>query len=140
MRYLDTSVLVSAYTSEPATPRVLSLLNSGRDEATAISEWVATEFHAALSIKIRTQEIDEAYRDEALALFATSIAEAMDVVPVTTAHFRYAARLADQHELGLRAGDALHLAIASDVGATLWTLDNRLARAGEALGVAVKPI
>jgi uncharacterized protein len=49
--------------------------------------------------------------------------------------FRTAARFADQHALGLRAGDALHLAICADHGATLCTLDRRLSEAGPALGV-----
>jgi len=34
-----------------------------------------------------------------------------------------------------RAGDALHLAICADHGATLCTLDRRLGEAGPALGV-----
>jgi hypothetical protein len=42
----------------------------------------------------------------------------------------------DQQGLGLRAGDALHLAVAAEHGATLWTLDVRLAEAGPVLGVA----
>lgn len=37
--------------------------------------------------------------------------------------------------LGLRAGDALHLATASEYGATVHTLDQRLAAAGPVLGV-----
>jgi uncharacterized protein len=35
----------------------------------------------------------------------------------------------------LRAGDALHLATASEQGATVHTLDQRLAEAGPVLGV-----
>jgi predicted nucleic acid-binding protein len=35
----------------------------------------------------------------------------------------------------LRAGDALHLAICVDHGATLCTLDRRLSDAGSVLGV-----
>jgi hypothetical protein len=49
--------------------------------------------------------------------------------------FRTAARFADQYSLGLRAGDALHLAICADHGATLCTLDQRLSDPGSALGV-----
>jgi predicted nucleic acid-binding protein len=49
--------------------------------------------------------------------------------------FRTAARFADQHALGLRAGDALHLAICADHGATLCTRGRRLSEAGPALGV-----
>lgn len=37
-------------------------------------------------------------------------------------------------------GEALHLAIASEQGATLCTLDKRLARAGKALGVDARLI
>ena len=48
---------------------------------------------------------------------------------------RTAARFADRHELGLRVGDALHLAVCADHGATLCTLDRRLAEAAPALGV-----
>jgi len=54
---------------------------------------------------------------------------------VTGGHFRAAAKFLDQHALGLRAGDALHLATASEHGATLYTLDQRLAEAGPVLGV-----
>jgi predicted nucleic acid-binding protein len=57
------------------------------------------------------------------------------VLAVSGGHFRTAAKFVDQHSLGLRAGDALHLAIASEQGARAHTLDRRLAGAGPALGV-----
>jgi uncharacterized protein len=53
-------------------------------------------------------------------------------------HFHSGARLADRHSLGLRAGDALHLAVASDYGATLCTLDERLAKAGPPVGIQTR--
>jgi predicted nucleic acid-binding protein len=62
-------------------------------------------------------------------------AESFTVLPVTGGQFRAAAKFADQHVLGLQAGDALHLAIASEHGAAVHTLDRRLADAGPALGV-----
>jgi uncharacterized protein len=37
--------------------------------------------------------------------------------------------------LGLRGGDALHLAIAAESGAALYTLDRRMVEAGLPLGV-----
>src|SRR5215510_8306714 len=45
---------------------------------------------------------------------------------------RTVARCVDQDALGLRAGDALHLAICVDHGAALCTLDRRLSEAGAA--------
>jgi uncharacterized protein len=62
------------------------------------------------------------------------------VAPVTSGHFRTAAKFVDQHTLGLRAGDALHLAVASEHGATVHTLDQRLADAGPALGVPTQMV
>ena len=62
-------------------------------------------------------------------------ADSFTVMAVSRSQFRAAARLADQHALGLRAGDALHLAICADQGATLCTLNRRLSDAGSALGV-----
>ena len=62
-------------------------------------------------------------------------AETFTVLPVSAAQFRTAARFADKHALGLRAGDALHLAICADHAATLCTLDRRLSEAGPALAV-----
>lgn len=58
--------------------------------------------------------------------------------PLTGSHFRTAAKFVDQNALGLRAGDALHLAIAAELGATVQTLDQRLAEAGPVLGVMTK--
>lgn len=57
------------------------------------------------------------------------------MLPLSRANFRAAAHFADQHALGLRAGDALHLAICGANGAELCTLDRRLGAAGLALGV-----
>jgi predicted nucleic acid-binding protein len=70
-----------------------------------------------------------------LAEFTGQGQQSFDVLPVTTAQFRAAPRMADQYELGLRAGDALLLAVCADFGAALCTLDGRLGAAGPALAV-----
>jgi uncharacterized protein len=140
MLYLDTSLLVAAYAYEPATDRALSLLANRRGEPLMISEWVKTEFAAAMSLKIRTKEIEPAYRARAQALFAEAVADSMEVAVVTSAHFRRAEALAAEYKAGLRAGDALHLAVASSNGAILCTLDKRLASAAKTLGEACRLI
>lgn len=63
--------------------------------------------------------------------------ESFVLLPVSGAQFRVAARFVDQHALGLRAGDALHLAVCAEHGAALCTLDRRLEEAAPALGVQV---
>ena len=133
--YLDTSVLVTALTNEPEAKRVQAWLRGHDPGNLTISEWVATEFSSALSVKLRRRRIDAADRAEALVLFSNLRSGGITILPVSGSQFRTAARFADQHALGLRAGDALHLAICADHGATLCTRDRGLSEAATALGV-----
>jgi len=133
--YVDTSVLVAALTAEVKTPDVQTWLAAQSAGELVISDWVSTEFSSALSLKLRTGQITVKQRADALALFNQFRTESLVLLPVSPLHFRMAAQMADNHALGLRAGDALHLAVAADVGAILVTLDQTQAAAGEALGV-----
>jgi uncharacterized protein len=135
MLYPDTSLLVSAFTNESETRRMQQWLEEQSPDELSISDWVLTEFSSALSIKLRTGQLDEGERAASLAMLIRVAAESFNVVPVSREQFRLAARFADHYALGLRAGDALHAAICADYGAVLCTLDRRLSEAGGALGV-----
>ena len=134
-QHLDTSLLAAALTNEAETERMPAWLGAQAAGSLIISEWVATEFSAALSIKLRTGQIEEVHRADALAMFAQMRADSFTPLPISAVEFRTAAHFADQYGLGLRAGDALHLAVCANNGATLCTLDRRLSEAGPALGV-----
>ena len=135
MLYLDTSLLVAALTNEAETERIQGWLGQQAEDDLAISDWVVAEFSSALSIKLRAGHIEPAHRADALAMFARLTTNNFLVVTVSRLQFRAAARFADQHRLRLRAGDALHLAVCADHGATLCTLDRRLGDAGSVLGI-----
>ncbi|NKI36418.1 type II toxin-antitoxin system VapC family toxin [Wenzhouxiangella sp. XN79A] len=133
--YLDTSVLVAALGNEPSTERAQRWLVAQSPADLFISDWVITEFSSALALKLRIGHLQLEHRAECLAAFATLKERNLNALPVKSAHFRAAAQMTDQYQTGLRAGDALHLAVCADHGARMITLDRTLATAATRFGI-----
>lgn len=140
MEYLDTSLLVAALTHEPRTAEVQAWLADQPTGQLAISDWVVTEFSGAMSIRLRTNTLEATHRADALALFTTLCEQSLVVLPVERDDFRTAAQLANDHETGLRSGDALHLAVVFNHGLRIHSLDVGLVEAADRLGVSARLI
>jgi uncharacterized protein len=96
MRYVDTSLLVAALLNEKSTAVAQRWLGGQPAGELAISDWVITEFPAALSMKLRTGELEPPQRNEVLAFFIRLTEASFHVLPVSRRDFQTAARFADQ--------------------------------------------
>lgn len=138
--YLDTSLLVPLFIREPGTARAQAFLSASTAKVLLISPWSITEFSSALALKQRLGTISQQERQAALGLFAKFRSLRLQMVPVEAADFDAAARLCEASAAGLRAGDALHLAVCRRLRGGLATMDRGLAAAGQELGLAVELI
>ncbi|ARP94919.1 type II toxin-antitoxin system VapC family toxin [Bordetella genomosp. 13] len=138
MIYVDTSVLVALCVPEPKSGAV------GRWYAGVAGELgsaacCVTEFASALGIKQRTAQITAEQGAAAWQAFERLCASDLYLLPVDPPVFHRAAVLTLDAASGLRAGDALHLAVALDAKARgMATLDDVLARSAKRL--KIKPL
>ena len=128
MVYLDTSVLGALFFRQPGAVRIADRLKRARGPL-LLSSWTLTEMASVAAIKERSGEVDLAAKGAALSAFQQFVSDSMEVREVDPLDFRTAATLLEPAVLGLRAGDALHLAVARRAGADLATLDRRQASA-----------
>jgi predicted nucleic acid-binding protein len=136
MFYVDSSAIVALLAFEDARGRVRSWIGGCNSDSLHISPWVSTEVSSALSIKVRSGQLTLEQRLEAKATYAILLEDSLSLISIVDAHFETASGYIDNIALGLRGGDALHLAVSHANGLTLATLDKQLADAGPQLGVA----
>ena len=129
MIYLDASVIVSAITKEPRTEAVQRWLAGRPDNELCISDWVVTEVASALSMKVRMGHLDENEAAQLQRNWRTVLTDGLNKAPVVSETFDRAANVLANYALGLRAGDALHIAIAGLNGCSLATHDRLMASA-----------
>lgn len=135
MIYLDTSVLGAIFFREPGARAVVARLESRPKAKWMISAWTLTEMTSIGGIKQRTGAIDAETRRQALANFQRFTSQNLGMTEIEPTDFRTAAVLIETPTV-LRAGDALHLAVARRLGAKLASLDLRMLAAAEVLGIA----
>jgi predicted nucleic acid-binding protein len=137
MIYLDTSALVPMFMREPKTDAVLAWLESA-GEPVAVSDWSLVEFASAASMKVRSGSVTAKVARDAIDHARAFVQAHCAVATPGQEEFQRATELAGDPSAGLRAGDALHLAIAEGLNAgTLLCLDEAMAQGARALGMRV---
>ena len=137
MVYVDTSALVPLFIREAKSDALIVWLEES-EERVAISDWGLVEFVSAAAIKVRTGHVTQRLATQA---FGRAVAFARRHCKVTTpgrGEFSRAAEIAGVPALNLRAGDALHLAIAESLGARgILCFDEVMAKGARSLGIRV---
>jgi len=134
--YLDASVLVTLLVIDPSTARAEAFL-SAHPEIVVVSDFGVAEFSSAVRRRVRSRDLTP--EDAQLAFFNldTWVARSAYREEVTAADLDAANRILRRLDVHLRTPDAIHVAIAQRLGATLVTFDRSMAVGARALGMAV---
>jgi predicted nucleic acid-binding protein len=133
--YFDTSFLVALLIAEPSSDRADRFAKE-HPSSLIVSDFAAAEFASAMARRVRTKAttIDEARADlsdfDAWALRSTFRTE------ISPADVAVAESFLRRLDLTLRTPDAIHIALARRVGATLVTFDERMKANAQTLGIA----
>lgn len=109
--YIDTSVWCAYCFNETETPAAAQWLAQASLDDAATATWTRTEFASAAAIKLRAKGQTRNAVAQATKAFDAALAmtNSLDVIEED---FLYAAELCRTSATGLRAGDALHIAVA----------------------------
>lgn len=136
MRYFDTSLLVPLILPEATSEPIARFFADLSVEELAVSHWTRVEFSSLLAREVRMGGLSAEVAREADTRFEAMIEDSFAVILPNGDDFDLAKAFLARFDTGLRAGDALHLAIARNHGAaTIYSLDKALLRAGRILGV-----
>ena len=139
MLYLDTSVVASLVLNDAHSTTVRKWFERKRREQFAISDWTRVEFAGAVARLERMAQLDRSQADAARAVFRDEVESAMEVLRLGQADFALAVDLLAVPATGLRAGDALHLAIVHNAAVPGFeTLDEGLARSAKLLKIPAR--
>ncbi|MQA38149.1 type II toxin-antitoxin system VapC family toxin [Rugamonas aquatica] len=134
MRYIDTSVLMAFLLPESGSQLAERLMTSPGD-ALAFSSWTEVELLSALGIQVRRKAITRRGARKVVDAFANLVAPALVRLAVDDNDHRMAAYMLDGWQTGLRAGDALHLAMVQAYQAERWTFDQTMSKAASHFGL-----
>lgn len=132
--YLDASVLVPLFV-EQAHSQIADRFLREHDDQILVGDFAAAEFASAMSRLVRMAMLDAVAASSLLADFDVWRSAMTEPVECVSSDLRLASLFVRRFELMLRAPDALHAAICQRMGASLVTLDRRLADAARELSI-----
>ena len=138
MIYFDTSFIAPLFIAEPASESVEAYVLRLEPEELATSVWAQVELASLVSRKVRMGEFSESEGQSVRRELDRVLGESFDLLLPGAADFADAARYLGIRNTGLRAGDALHLAIAANRGARkILTLDEGLLKIARSLKLPI---
>lgn len=139
MLYFDTSFLVPMLVAEETSKRVEAfLLALSPEQDLAVSQWTRVEFATVLSRLVRMQQLGRQDARGCSIRFDAFLEQSFTILTPTLADYQLCWNFITRFDNTLRAGDALHLAIADNRKCEeLYTLDTGLLQAGELLDIPV---
>lgn len=136
MVYLDASVLVPLAVPEASSAAMERWFTVHAPAGLAAGRWALVEFASAIGIRVRRGSLTAQEGTSAVAAFEGRIMPELELVEALPDDLDFARLLISRFDLGLRGGDALHVAMALRTEALLLlTLDRRLANAARAFGL-----
>jgi uncharacterized protein len=134
--YLDTSVVIALLKPEALSDRADRFI-SDNPTGLMVSDIAAAEFASAVSRWVRSREINMSEGRIALESFDNWVGRSAQRVEISPADVAAASAFLRRLDLPLRTPDAIHIAIAQRLEATLVTFDRRMAASARAIGAAV---
>jgi predicted nucleic acid-binding protein len=129
MIYCDTSFVAPLIINEAASDAVEALVRQLPQGEMTVSHWTRVEFASLVARRVRLKELTTRLARELGREFDRMLDESFEVTVPRAEDFNLAATMLQNYKSGLRAGDALHLAIASNRKASRFlTLDKALVR------------
>jgi predicted nucleic acid-binding protein len=138
MVYLDTSFVAPLVIAEDASDAVEAFVLKVKPGELATSMWTRVELASLVARKLRMGQLSGSEAQAVRREFDRILGESFEILLPAAADFAAAAKYLEIPKSGLRAGDALHLAVAANRGARkILTLDKGFVRAGNILKLPV---
>ncbi len=136
--YLDASFIIALFANDAFSARADQFLE--REEPVLIvSDFAGAEFASAVAKRLRVGQFSVSDALLALSNFDAWLPRAAQQASIASADIKVAEAYLRRLDLALRTPDALHIAMAQRIGATLLTFDTKMAECARVLGVPVEP-